>query len=276
LRVLCVADYAVHRRGRFALSPLGRRTMVRGAAMELRGFVRWNDVQLRLIERLEEVLRTGRGLDLHAVLEDPEAWNDYQRGMLEIARLDAPVVAKSVPVPRGAGRLLDVAGGHGFYGAAICRRHAGLRSTVVDLPAALQAARALAEECGIAGLVEHRACDVSRESLGAGFEVALLCNILHHFAPPAIAGLLERTRDALAAGATVAVWEIERPRAGAPPTDGDGAALYFRLTSTGGAYPADAYRSWLEAAGFERIHVQRPLLTPGKVLVTARAPHRPG
>lgn len=272
LRVLCVADYVVHRRGRYALSPLGRRTMLPGGAMELRGFVRWNEVQLRLVDRLEDVLRTGRGLDLHAVLDDPEAWRDYERGMLEIARLDAPVVAKAVPVPRDATRLLDLGGGHGFFGAAVCRRHAGLRSTVLDLPAALDAARELARESGIMPLVDYRACDIARDDLGEGFDVALLCNILHHFAPPDVAGILRRTRVALRAGGTVAVWEIERPRSDASPTDGDGAALYFRLTSTGGAYPADEYAGWLRAAGFEGTRVRRPLATPGKILVTAHIP----
>jgi 2-polyprenyl-3-methyl-5-hydroxy-6-metoxy-1,4-benzoquinol methylase len=218
---------------------------------------------------LEEVLRTGRGLDLHHVLEDPQAWSDYQRGMLEIARLDAPVVAKSVSVPHGATRLLDVGGGHGLFGAAVCRQHPGLRSTVLDLPASLDAARELARECGISELVDHHACDILRDAWGADSDVALFCNVLHHFAPPDVAAILQRSRAALRAGGTVAVWEIERPRRDARPTDGDGAALYFRLTSTGGAYHADEYAAWLQAAGFGRLRIRRPWLTPGKILVTA-------
>jgi len=272
LRVLCVADYLEHRDGRYALSDLGRRTMLRGGPMELRGFVRWNEVQMRLIDRREDVVRTGQGLDLHTVLEDPEAWRDYERGMLEIARLDAPVVAKAVPVPRDARRLLDVGGGHGWFGATVCQRHAGLRSTVLELPSALDAARELAREAGIGELVAHRACDIARDELGEGFDVALLCNILHHFTPADLDGIVRRVRAALRPGGTVAVWEIERPRRGARPTDGDGAALYFRLTSTGGAYHADEYTGWLQAAGFERVRVRRPLVAPGKILVTARNP----
>ena len=37
---------------------LSRRTMLRGGAMELRGFVRWNEVQLRLIDRLNPSIKS--------------------------------------------------------------------------------------------------------------------------------------------------------------------------------------------------------------------------
>ncbi len=40
-------------------------------------------------------------------MTDADEWRDYQQGMLEIARIDAPVLAARVPVPKGARRLLD-------------------------------------------------------------------------------------------------------------------------------------------------------------------------
>jgi hypothetical protein len=98
----------------------------------------------------------------------------------------------------------------------------------------------------------------------------LLSNILHHFATDQIAAVLRRARAALRAGGTVAVWEVEAPKPGSRATSGDGAALYFRLTSTAGAYHGDQYGEWLRQAEFARVTIARPMQTPGNVLVTAR------
>jgi len=53
-------------------------------------------------------------------------------------------------------------------------------------------------------------------------------------------------------------------------------ALYFRLTSTAGAYHADRYSAWLRDAAFAGIKVVRPALSPGNVLITGRAAGRQG
>jgi cyclopropane fatty-acyl-phospholipid synthase-like methyltransferase len=99
-----------------------------------------------------------------------------------------------------------------------------------------------------------------------------LCNILHHFGAAEVTAFLRRVLQATSAGGVVAIWEIERPRRGSRATDGDGAALFFQLTSTGGAYHGDDYTRWLRECGFTKERVQRPLLSPGNVLVTACSP----
>lgn len=271
LRALAFAGYLELEGESFSLSRLGRDTMLPGAPRDFRGYLRWNYTQWELVQGLGELVAGGRAFDFHHTLEDPEAWADYQRAMAEIARGDAPRVAALVPVKRGARRLLDLAGSHGAYGAAICRRHPGLMSLVIDLPAALPASRELAREMGHAGLVEHRAGNLLEDQLPAGQDVAMLSQILHHFRPEQIVGLLGKVHGALERDGTVAIWEIEAPDARREKAGlGDGAALYFRLTSGARAYHGQDYRGWLEQAGFGRIRVRRPLLTPGGLLLTAR------
>ncbi|HYK88376.1 MAG TPA: hypothetical protein VE398_06380, partial [Acidobacteriota bacterium] len=51
--------------GQYRLSSLARRTMLPGARMELRHYVEWNYLQWRLLEHMEELLETGKGLDIH-------------------------------------------------------------------------------------------------------------------------------------------------------------------------------------------------------------------
>jgi SAM-dependent methyltransferase len=270
LRSLVYCGYLELTGRQYSLSSLGRATMVQDAPKRLTGFVQWNYTQWEFAEHLETLVRTGKGLEFHTTLTDPQQRDFYQQAMLEGARLDAPVVAKRVPVKRGATKLLDLAGSHGLMGAAICRKHPPMRATVIDLPAALEHARPLAEREGIADIVDHRVGDLLRDELGSGWDVVLLSNILHHFSADDIRRILKRAYEALTANGTVAIWDLERPAPGKHPNEGDGIALFFRLTSTAGIYSGDEYAGWLRDAGFERITVVRPVLRPSTVLVHAR------
>ncbi len=271
LRSLVHCGYLEAEGDRFSLSLLARKTMVSGAPRELTGYVQWNYSQWEFAEHLEALVQSGQGLDFHATLTDPVAWGHYQKAMLETARFHAPILARHVPVRQGATRLLDVAGSHGLMGAAICRKHPPMRSTVVDLPAAIPHARALAHREGLGELVEHTEGDVTVGDFGADWDVVLLSNILHHFTPDRMMDILGRARAALAADGTLAIWEIERPSRHAPPSEADGVALFFRLTSSAGAYSGDEYSEWLAASGCERIKVIRPRLSPANVLIHGRA-----
>jgi len=270
MRTLVVCDYLVQQHDRFALSAMARRTMLKGAPMEMVGYMRFNYEQWEFMGHLEELVRTGRGVDFHKTMTSPDSWDAYQRGMLELARLQAPVIAAHVPVAAGATRLLDIAGAHGLIGAAICRRHPPLRSTVIDLPQALQHARLLASAEGITDVVEHREGDLLTSDYGADHDVIVLASILHHFVPETNVTILSRCREAMRSGGTLAIWDVEAAAPGSRVTSGDGAALFFKLTSTAGAYHGDVYAEWLRRAAFQDIKVVRPVTTPGNVLVTAR------
>jgi O-methyltransferase domain/Dimerisation domain len=270
LRVLTHVKYLKERKARYGLSPLARRAMVTGAPTGLTSYARWHETQWRLLEQLETLVRTGCGVDFHETLRDQQAWGHYQRAMLEVARFDAATLARLAPIPAGATRLIDLAGGHGLLGAAICRRHPPMRSTVIDLPQAIEHSRALAREAGHSDLVDHREGDLLNDPLEES-DVALLSNILHHFCSTQVTALLGRVRAVLRPGGTVAIWELESPRSGSRVDHGDLVALFFRLTSTSGAYHGTQYAHWLAAAGFSAVRVLRPRSSPGRVLALARA-----
>jgi cyclopropane fatty-acyl-phospholipid synthase-like methyltransferase len=270
LRCLVFAGYLELRGEHYALSTLARNTMIAGAKRELTGFAQWHYTQWEFIEQLEQLIRTGEGVDFHATMTDPDAWGHYQKAMLEMARFDAPILARRVPVRKGATRLLDVAGSHGLMGAAIARKHPPMRSTVVDLPAAIEHARRLAHQEGHADVVDHRPGDLLTDDFGAGWDVVLLSNIVHHFTPDRVRRIFGRAHAALGAGGTVAVWELERPSRAKRPSEGDGVALFFRLLSSASAYSGDEYAAWINEAGFTETTIVRPRLRPGTVLVHAR------
>ena len=272
LRVLVIADYIEMRGERFALSELSRRTMIAGAEHELFGYLMWNYSQWDMVAHLDDLLRTGRGMDFHQTLKDADAWANYQRAMMEVARFSAPIVAERVPVKAGARRLLDLAGSHGLFGAALCRKHPPMKSTVLDLPVAVDHARELARAEKIDDVVEHRAGDLLSDDYGSDNDVVLVSNILHHFDEATNLRILRRAFDSMTDQGTLAIWEIEAPEKGSPPTHGDGAALYFRLTSNARCYHGSEYTRWLEQAGFTQTRAIRPALSPGSVLVIGRRP----
>jgi hypothetical protein len=271
LRCMAWAGYTEKTGSRFRLSKLGRTTMVAGSGMDMTGFLQFNYVQWRMVENMENLLQTGRGVDFHKTMTDPDEWAWYQKAMLDVARFHAPFLAKLVPVRKGASQLLDVAGSHGLLGAAICRRHPPMRATVVDLPIAIEHARALARIAGIADVVEHRAGDITKDELGHHNDVALVANIAHHFLPDQNIALLKRIGATLTGGGTLAIWDLETPDAESDPGGGDGVALFFRLTSTALCYSGKEYSRWLRDSGYNSIRVTRPAMAPGYVLVVGRA-----
>ena len=273
LRVLVSSGYVTLAPGTsrklalYRLSRLGRRVLLPGSPLEARGYLMWNFLQWNLLEHLEELLRTGRGLDLHATLHGAENWQCYQQAMLDLSRVAAPILARLVPVTLGAELLLDIGGSHGLLGAAICRRHPPMRSIVLDLPATIEQARAIAHHAGLDDVVEHRACNALTDELPAQADVVLLGNIIHHFAKGDALRVLQKARGSMRPGATIAVWDFDLPSPDAPPElAADASALYFKLTSTSQVVPGDEYAAWLREAGFQQVRLKRSLMAPVQVL----------
>lgn len=270
LRVLAAMGYVEEQAGEWRLSRVGARYFGAEAKEPYSAFVAFGEQQWQLMSSLEEVLRTGRGVDFHAS-QDSASWQAYQRAMLENAESFASFVAEHVPVTRDATRCLDLAGAHGLVGAELCRRHPGLVSTVLDRPEALVTAEALARARGYGAALRFHAGDLLTDPLPGPQDVILLCNILHHFSEQTNLSILQRARAALVPGGTVAVFDIETPREGsAADAAGDGMALYFRITSSSRCVRGEEYARWLEQSGF-RTHIVRSIRLPSRVLIVGRA-----
>lgn len=274
MRVLTASNYLVPgRQGQFELSELARSTLLDGSTGRLTAWVAMLDMWWTDFAKMGDVIRTGHGIDHHGTLRDPTDWNTYQTAMLENARIMAPLVAPMVPVKPGAQRLLDIAGSHGLYGALIARANPPLRSEVLDLPQAVEQAQKLGTAAGLDDVVTYRSGDVLVADLGADYDVVLLSNILHHFAPQQIVELLDRVRRAISTGGTVAIWEVCQQDADdvQPDLIGDAFALFFRLTSTARCYPASEFTGWLTNAGFTDVQIQALPVGRSLMLITGRA-----
>jgi SAM-dependent methyltransferase len=269
LRLLASMGYVKHRDAVWSLTRLGRKHFGPGAPNPFGDFVSFGAPQWEWIGRLDEVLKTGLGVEIHGHLAGSD-WNLYQRAMAEGARDFAAFVARELPVRSGARLCLDVAGSHGRVGSAVCRAHPGLRSVVLERAEAIGEASKLAAEAGIADVVSFRECDLLKDDYGEGADVVILANILHHFAPETNLQILGRARRALRPGGSIGIFDIEAPGKNAPPeAAGDAAALFFRITSNGACFSGEDYLAWLRKAGFSKPRTVRTVLLPSRLLVVA-------
>lgn len=272
LRLLSSMGYVKRRNQEWSLTRLGQKHFGAQAPSPFGEFVAFGAPQWEWIGRLDEVLKTGRGVEIHRSLSASD-WDLYQRAMAEGARDFAGFVARELPVPAGARLCLDVAGSHGLVGAALCRAHPGLRSVVLERAEAIPEARRLAEAKGIADVVSFREANLLEDEYGESADVVILANILHHFDPATNLQILSRAKRALRPGGVIGLFDIEAPGPNAPPeAAGDAAALFFRITSNSACFSGDDYLAWLGQAGFEGARAVRSLLLPSRLLVVARVP----
>jgi 2-polyprenyl-3-methyl-5-hydroxy-6-metoxy-1,4-benzoquinol methylase len=220
--------------------------------------------------RLEEVIRTGRGIEIHDFPPGDPHWHRYIRGQFELARLSAAEVAGALRLPPGPRRLLDVAGGHGWFAAALCRRHPDLQATVIDLPASAAVGREIISEQGMADRVTHVDGDIMSADLGGPYDGALCFNIVHHLSPDQNVALLRRIRAALSPGGTLAVLDLFMPPRDIRADAGAMLGLFFYLTSSAATYTEDQLREWLATAGFDRPRRVRLRRLPNLALFEAR------
>ena len=132
-------------------------------------------------DRLEEIVRGGEGIEIHEFAAGDPHWEVYIRGQFELARISSPEVAKALRLPAQPQSLLDVAGGHGWYSAELCRRHPTLRATVLDLPGSAAVGRRIIAEQGMSDRVQHVDGDMMSADLGGPHDGAL---VLQHRPSP--------------------------------------------------------------------------------------------
>ena len=266
---------AVQRRrdGTYRLAPRAVRWLDAKSPTYVGGFLDFNYAQWEWWGGLEETVRTGRSVDIHQFSPEDPRWRDYIHGLHQLARLAAPEVARALPLPRGAKRLLDLGGGHGWFAAELCRRHAGLQATVVDLPGSARVGREIIAAAGLSERVGFQEADLLEAPLPQGNDAVLLFQVLHHLSREQGVALLRRVRESLVPGGLLAVLEYlrEDEARGNQGTDASSlVGLHFFLTSGAAAWSTAQLQGQLEEAGFrvERLRPVRRL--PLQTLVLAR------
>ncbi|HXI27978.1 MAG TPA: class I SAM-dependent methyltransferase [Vicinamibacterales bacterium] len=255
----------------YRLAPIARKWLTRDSPHSIRDKVLFEFVEWSIVERVEEYVRDGRPVEIHAS-ESDEQWGLYQRAMRALTAIAAPEIVRRVPVPSGATRLLDIGGSHGYLSVAMCRRHAGLSAVVLDLPAAVRHAAPILAREGMGSRVVHRPGDARTDDLGAeAWDVVFVSLLVHHFDEATNRELVRRITRALRPGGICVVLEIVRPAS--PNEAGQVGALldlYYALTSESGTWSIEEMSGWQRGAGLTPRKTIRLRTTPGGAAIVAR------
>lgn len=258
--------------GRMRNSAVSERMLVSSSPDSIATFVgAQGDLHWEVLGLLPEAVRDGRAYSMHEERHDEaEHWAAYIRGLFEISRPEHEANAALVPVehPR---RLVDVAGGHGGFSMAMCRRHPGLEATVLDLPPSAKVGRQIVDEEGYSARVSFREGDVFELGLGQDLDVVSVFNLVHHLPEERDRELCRLARAALRPGGCLVIGDSARPEQGAEVSQhGAISSLLFYAWSHSRNFKPSEIRAWLEEAGFAQVDVHRNERSPWRVVVIGR------
>ena len=267
---LCAAGVARLRPGdRYELTRRGRKWLDPESPTYVGGFIADTWHYWDWWAGLEDLLRDGRAVELHDKPPDDPYWRSYMQGQYELARLSSEAVAKAVRLPDGAQSLLDVAGGHGEFSMALCRRHDGLSATVIDLPGSARVGREIVAAAGMFDRVQHLEGDMFDVDLGGPYDGALCFNIIHRLSPDQACIVFGRVAETLRQGAPLCVLDLYTRPPGDRPDSGSFLGLFFHLTSGADTHSTGEVSEWLIDSGFANPAVKTLPQLPRLALVRA-------
>ena len=253
-------------------APVSKQQLVRSSPDSIATFVGGQaDLHWQCLALLPEAVRDGRAYAMHEERRDErERWEAYIRGLHEISRPEQDANAALLPVeePR---RLVDVAGGHGGFSMAMCRRHPRLCATVIDLPPSAAVGRSIVEEEGYADRVSFLEGDVFDVGLGDPADVVSAFNLIHHLPEERDRELCRMARAALRPGGCLVIGDSARPEPGEQASQhGAISSLLFYAWSHSRNFKPSEIRAWMEDAGFGEVTVHGNRRSPWRVVVVAR------
>jgi SAM-dependent methyltransferase len=253
-------------------APVSEEQLVRSSPNSIATFVgEQADLHWQTLALLPDAVRDGRAYAMHEERRDEhERWEAYIRGLYEISRPEHEANAALVPVedPR---LLVDVAGGHGAFSMAMCRRHPRLRATVIDLPPAAVVGRTIVEVEGYADRVGFRAGDVFEIGLGEPADVISAFNLIHHLPQERDRELCRMARASLRPGGCLVIGDSARPEPGEQASQhGAISSILFYAWSHSRNFRPSEVRAWMWEAGFEEVTAHRNPRSPWRVVVVGR------
>jgi SAM-dependent methyltransferase len=229
------------------------------------------DLHWETLSLLPEAVRDGKAYAMHEERHDEtDRWRAYIRGLFEISRPEHEANAALVPVedPR---RLVDVAGGHGAFSMAMCRRHPGLEATVLDLPPSAAVGREIVEEQGFSARVSFQEGDVFEVGLGEDVDVVSVFNLIHHLPEERDRELCRMARAALRPGGCLVIGDSARPEPGEEVSEhGAISSLLFYAWSHSRNFTPSEIRGWMREAGFAEVDTHRNERSPWRIVVVGR------
>lgn len=196
-------------------------------------------------------------------------WVEFARAMAPLMVFPAEAIAEIVGAQSGENwKVLDIAAGHGMFGIAIAKRNPNAEIFALDWAPVLALAKENAKSAGVGARHHLLPGSFFDRDLGAGYNLVLITNFLHHFDPETNEKILKKVRAALAPGGRVVALDfVPNDDRVTPP-----AAAVFSMTMLGHTLAGDAYTfaeydRMFRNAGYSSSEI-RPLPGPMSVILS--------
>jgi len=252
----------------FTLTRESRRYLTDAHGSDFTDALRFGVVLDEKFRSLAHTVKTGEKQLFHDHLA-PSEWDAYLGGLGAMATVVAGEVVRVLSL-KNPTRLLDVAGGHGGFTRAMCKRHPTLRATILDLPQAIVVGERLLADTDERARIDFVAGDLRTTAWGEGHDVVFLFNILHNLEEGDAKQAVAQAHAALAPGGTLAVLEGQHAggRGDLSFQEGFG-ELLFHVLSASMTWPTSTISTWMSEAGFSRVKTKSLFTLPGGVLLTS-------
>lgn len=271
LNCLVGAGYLKWSDGKYSLKQKYHKWLLKESESNLVAKLRFQLIEWNWMAMLEEYVRTGNTLQLHSSVNEHE-WKLYQEAMRDLSISAAKDLAAKIPLPKNATTMLDIGGSHGLYSIELCKKYPNLKSTILELPGAVEAASAIAKRYDTTGRVSYAEGNALNDDLGSEiYDLVMINNVVHHFTPEQNMALAKKIATALKPGGIYAIGEfIRSDKPGEGGVIAAASGLYFSVISESGNWSANEMESWQKNAGLK---IEKPVTTislPGWKMIVAR------
>jgi hypothetical protein len=154
----------------------------------------------------------------------------------------------------GIAELLDVGSGPATYPIAFCKRFAGLRVTIFDLPGTLAVTERYVREAAMAERIRLIAGDYRKEPIPGAYNVIFLSNIIHGESLENNRSLIRKLVSNLKPGGQIVVKDhiLDDSRT-TPPVGAIFSLLMLLTTESGRCYSFSEIKSWMAQAGLSQV-----------------------
>lgn len=228
---------------------------------------------VRNFDNLTETVRRGTVTpeDDHVAGIEQDLWVNFAKAMVPMMMPAALGIADALQIKTaGPVRVLDIAAGHGMFGIVLAQQNPRAEIVAVDWPGVLAVASANARNAGVHERYRTLPGDAFKVEYGAGYDIALLTNFLHHYDIATCTSLLRRVAAALNPGGRAVILEfVPNEDRVSPPIPAAFSLMMLSGTPGGDAYTLAELRSMVTDAGFTGV-TSHPLPTPETVVIATK------
>lgn len=250
--------------GRYRNVPVSDQYLVKSRPGYMGGVIEHQRLQWRAWSHLGEVMAATEALPWQQekrLQGDPQANEAFHQAMRNLARANLPRFL-ALPQVQGRVHVIDLAGGHGTYLAAMARQNPELTGEVWDLAGAEPQALETFREYGCDGRCRFHVRDITEPAsfVGARADVVMLNDCLHYFDRPTVRDLLARASELLEPAGTLLVATRVLDEGGTTPTGAVRFSLHMVVnTARGGLHVTPWIAEQMERLG---LCVSRSSLDP--------------